>query len=138
MRENLRTGLAVQHFRDAVLAGGIVSIAATLDADVHFFSPAFDEPTIGRDTVAAVLARARAVYGDMTFEETSAQREAAVLFFRAQVAGAALQGCYRLRVSGEGKVSRIDALMRPVGATQALVVAMMSGGGQDHGGRPPT
>lgn len=137
MSENFRTGLAVEHFRDALQSGDSAAIAARLDDDVRFCSPAFDEPTIGRDTVAAVLARARSLYRDMTFEETGAQREAAVLFFRAEVDGNALQGCYRLLVSGEGRVTRVDALMRPVGATQVLVAAMMRGDGQAPRGRAP-
>lgn len=128
MLEKGENALVVERFRDAVLSGDAAAIAARLDLDVRFFSPAFDEPATGRDTVAAVLARARSLYGDMTFEETGAQRDAGVLFFRARVEGHALQGCYRLRLSDAGTVADLDALLRPLPAAQALVAAMMRGG----------
>ncbi len=127
MPEKGQAELDVERFRDAMLSGDAAAIAARLDVAVQFFSPAFDEPAVGRDTVAAVLARARSIYGDLTFEETNAQRDAAVLFFRALVDGHALQGCYRLQLSDEAMVLRLDALTRPLPATQALVAAMMRG-----------
>ncbi len=123
--ENARAEQDVARFRDAVLGGDPTAIAARLDVGVRFFSPAFREPSVGRDTVAAVLTRARSIYQDLSFDETRAQREAGVLFFRAVVDDQPLQGCYRLRLSDEGTVIALDALVRPLAATQALVEAMM-------------
>lgn len=110
--------------RDAVRRGDAARIAATLDDDVRFFSPAFTEPTEGRERVAGVLAVAGHVYEGLTFGEPLVDGASAAMFFDAHVDGHPLQGCYRLDVAA-GRVTRLDALMRPIEAVQALVATMM-------------
>ncbi len=113
-----------QRLREAMLVGDPGGIAATLAEDVLFYSPAFAEPTRGRETVAGVLTVAKQVYGRMDFGETLTEGSTAAMFFEAEVDGHRLQVCYRLQVSA-GRVARLDALVRPLEAAQALVSAMM-------------
>lgn len=109
-----------------MLTGEAAAVAATLADDVAFYTPAFIEPTRGRATVAAVLAMAKQVYGEMLFTEALTGDGAAALFFEAEVDGHQLQGCYRLHVSADALVQRLDVFTRPLEATRALVAAMMS------------
>ena len=113
-------------FRAAMRDGAAARLGAVLDDDVTFYSPAFAEPSTGRDRVAAILATASGVYGDLSFEQQLVAGPTAVLFFEADVAGQHLHGCYRLTVSELGTITGIEALMRPLDAVQALVTTMMS------------
>jgi hypothetical protein len=122
--ESSAAGVA-ERFRVAMAGADADRIAGTLTSDVAFYSPAFADPTLGRATVAAVLATAAEVYRRMDFGEPLTAGPLAVLFFEAEVSGHALQGCYRLQTSPDGQVARLDALMRPLEATQALVAEMM-------------
>lgn len=116
-------GVALR-LREAVLGGAVDPIAAVLDEEVRFFSPAFAEPAVGRERVAGVLAVAGGVYEGLVFGEPLVDGTSAVVFFDARVEGRPLQGCYRLDVAA-GRVTRLDALMRPLDAVQALVATMM-------------
>lgn len=117
-------GDGADRFRTAMLTGEADVIADVLSGDVLFFSPAFSEPTSGRATVARVLATATQVYVGMRFDETLVAGSTAAVFFQADVDDQRLQACYRLTLSPDGLVERLDVLMRPVGATRALVAAM--------------
>lgn len=83
-------------FRTAVLTGEADAIGEVLSDDVLFYSPAFGDPTVGRVTVAGVLATAKLVYGEMRFGQTLTGGSTAVLFFEADVNELRLQACYRL------------------------------------------
>lgn len=47
------------------------------------------------------------------------------MFYEAEIDGQQLQACYRLQLSPDGLVGRLDVLTRPLEATQALIAAMM-------------
>jgi hypothetical protein len=117
---------AADRFRAAMEQGSARGLGEVLDANVAFYSPAFAEPTVGREPVAAVLATAREIYGDLRFEQQLTQDTTTALFFTADVDGHRLQGCYRIVVSPEDTVVRLDALMRPIDAAQTLVATMMN------------
>jgi hypothetical protein len=117
---------AAEALRAAVTGGTVDGIAHVLAADVAFRSPAFAQPSIGRDTVAVVLATARQVYAGLTFTDLIADGERAALFFEASVEGEAIEGCYRVRATGDGAVAELAGLFRPVAPTEELVRAMMA------------
>lgn len=117
--------IATQALRAAVQDGDAAAIARVLAADVEFASPAFAEPTVGRERVAPVLATARQLYAGLAFTGELADGDRGALLFEASVGGERLQGCYWVRAAAEGTVARIDALFRPVTATQYLVREMM-------------
>jgi len=122
--ESLAAG-AAHHLREAMTSGEVDRIAAVLADEVAFYSPAFQEPATGRETVAAILTTAAGVYSRLNFGDQFAAGQTAALFFDAVVDGQPLQVCYRLRTTPDGQVIRLDALMRPLEATQALVTEMM-------------
>lgn len=105
--------------------GDVQALNAALHDDVNFYSPASVEPTVGRERVAKVLATAGQIYGGMAVEQLITEGPTGALFFRVDIDGLTLQVCYRLEVETDGRITRLDALMRPLQAAEALVVRMM-------------
>lgn len=105
--------------------GDVQALNAALHDDVNFYSPASAEPTVGRERVAKVLATAGQIYGGMAVEQLITEGPTGALFFRVDIDGLTLQVCYRLEVETDGRITRLDALMRPLQAAEALVVRMM-------------
>lgn len=105
--------------------GDVQALNAALHDDVSFYSPASAEPTVGRERVAKVLATAGQIYGGMAVEQLITEGPTGALFFRSDIDGLTLQVCYRLEVETDGRITRLDALMRPLQAAEALVVRMM-------------
>lgn len=116
---------AVQQLRAAVAAGSATHIAALLSPSVVFYSPAFPAPAVGIERVGQVLAMAGRIYGALTIGHSYGDGESAATFFTARIGDHDLQVCYRVDCDTDGRIERIDALMRPLGAAQELVTRMM-------------
>jgi hypothetical protein len=106
--------------RDALAA----AVEATLAEDVVFNSPVVFHPYVGRSAVMTVLRAVFEVLEDFRYEEEFEAGDRRALIFRARVGDREVQGLDLLQLDGDGKVSELTVMVRPMSAMLALAEAM--------------
>jgi hypothetical protein len=124
--------MAGNEFRAAVEAGInggdrealAAAVDSTLAEDIVFNSPVVFRPYRGRGAVMTVLRAVFEVLGDFRYEAEFEAGDRRALIFRARVGDREVQGLDLLQLDGDGKVSELTVMVRPMSAMLALAEAM--------------
>ena len=113
-------------FRAAVEARDLEAIPALLAPDAVFVSPVAFRPYQGRELVAAILVGVGRVLEDLVYvrEYATADGDGLALLFDARVGDLQVQGCDFLRFDGEGRISELMVMLRPLSGVQAVAERM--------------
>jgi hypothetical protein len=104
-------------FRAAVEARDAAAVRACLAEDVRFHSPLRYTPFTGRDEVAAILqipAEVFAFRDSFRYTRVFDDGDQQALFFEAMIEDRAIEGVDLLRLDGNGLVTEIRVMMRPL------------------------
>ena len=117
---------AADQFRAAVEADDIEAGAAAMTPDVVLNSPIAFRPFEGREAVTVVLGAVKSVFGDFRYETQSASEDGRdhVLVFRTSVGEREVHGADFLHLDEDGAIDRLDVMVRPLSAANALAEAM--------------
>jgi hypothetical protein len=112
-------------FRAAVEAEDRDGVRAALAEDVVFRSPVVFRPYEGHAVVSAILTEgAMNVFQDFRYVEHFEDEETAALIFKATVGDREVDGLDLLRFDGDGKVTELMVMVRPMSGLNALGEAM--------------
>lgn len=112
-------------FKAAIEREDKEALASTLADDVVFRSPVVFRPYEGHAVVSAILTEgAMNVFEDFRYVERFEQGDAAALIFNARVGDREVDGLDLLRFDGDGKVSELTVMVRPMSGLGALAEAM--------------
>jgi len=112
-------------FRSAVEAEDADAMTDALADDVVFRSPAVFTPYEGKPVVSAILVEGAAkVFEDFRYVDQIENDGVAALIFQARVGDRQLDGLDLLRFDGDGKVSELMVMVRPMSGLNALAEAM--------------
>lgn len=113
-------------FVEAVHQRSREQLEAALAPDVRFFSPVVFRPYEGRDLVLTILAEgAMEVFGDdFTYVHRLEDGDVATLIFNVTVDGREIDGLDLLTFDGDGLVSELKVMARPMSGLSALAEAM--------------
>ncbi len=111
-------------FRAAVESRDLARMEAALHPDVVFRSPAVFKPYEGREAVLHVLGAVVQVFEDFEYTDVLAGEGTHALVFRARVGERMLEGFDHLTVDGDGLVTELVVMVRPLSGLMALAEAM--------------
>lgn len=113
-------------FRAAVEAWDFDAIPELLAEDVVFRSPVAFKPYQGREMVGAILGGVSRVFEDFRYDREIGAEGARdhVLEFRARVGDTEVHGVDILQTSGDGLITELVVMVRPLSAANALAAAM--------------
>ncbi len=112
-------------FRSAVEAEDKEALAAALAEDVVFRSPVVFKAYEGHAVVTAILTEgAMNVFEDFRYTDQLENGNTAALVFKAKVGDREVDGLDLLRFDGNGKVSELTVMVRPMSGVNALAEAM--------------
>lgn len=97
---------------------------AALHPDVVFRSPAVFTPYRGRESVMALLATVIEVFEDFRYIDELSGQDTHALVFEARVGDKALQGLDHLTLDGDGLVTELVVMVRPLSGLMALAQEM--------------
>lgn len=111
-------------FRTAVESRDIEAMRATLAEDVVFFSPVAFQPFQGRDVVTEVLSNVFEVFGDFSYTDELVGDGTHALVFSTYVDGKQVEGLDHLVLDGDGKVTQLTVMLRPLSGVIAMAEQM--------------
>jgi hypothetical protein len=111
-------------FRAAVEAQDVDAMASALHPEARFLSPAVFRPYEGRDAVMGVLRHVVEVFEDFRYTDELAGEGVEGLVFEARVGEKAIQGWDYLKVDGDGLVTELTVMIRPLSGLIAVAEAM--------------
>ena len=112
-------------FRTAVEAEDHHALRACLADDVTFHSPALFDPVVGVDDVMTYLRAVTVVFEGVTYTGTFAGADGRELLeFHTRVGDRQVQGVDLLTFDGDGLVTDLTVLLRPLRGLEATVAAM--------------
>jgi hypothetical protein len=112
-------------FKAAAESADAEAMASALAADVVFRSPVVFRPYQGHAVVSTILVEAAfKVLEDFRYTDRFEAALSAVLVFEARVSDRDVQGVDLLRFNGEGQVSELTVIVRPMSGLVALAEAM--------------
>ena len=112
-------------FSAAVQARDPEALSDALAEDVSFRSPVVFRPYQGRSLVSTILTEgAMKVFEDFRYTDRLEGDGSAALVFEARVGEREVQGVDLLRFDGDGRVSELVVMVRPMSALNALAAAM--------------
>ena len=111
-------------FRDAVNAKDVEAMAAALDPEVRFFSPAVFRPYEGREAVMGVLRHVVEVLEDFRYTDELSGDGTFGLVFEARVGDKQVQGWDYLVMGDDGLVTELTVMIRPLKGLIAVAEAM--------------
>jgi hypothetical protein len=116
--------LLADRFKSAAEAADHDALMAALAPDVVFHSPIVFKPYVGREAVAPILAAVMTVFEDFRYVDQLEGDGSAALVFSARVGDRSLDGLDHLRFDGDGLVSALTVMVRPLSAAMALAETM--------------
>ena len=111
-------------FRAAVEAEDFDALQALLAPDVTFFSPVAFKPYRGRALVGAILRGVGRVFEDLVYVRELHDDDGLALVFETRIGDTTVNGVDLMRVDGDGLISELKVMVRPLSAAQALAAAM--------------
>jgi hypothetical protein len=111
-------------FRAAVEARDFTAISSLLADDVAFYSPVAFKPYRGREIVSAILRGVDRLFGDLTYVRELRDEEGLALIFETSIGDVAVNGVDFLKVDGEGRITELKVMVRPLSASQAVAAGM--------------
>jgi SnoaL-like protein len=118
------TKITPHPYRTALETRDAETLAAALHPDVTFYSPAFEDPLRGRDTVLALFAVLATVFEDPEITDELAGHGTHAITFRVSVDGHPIEGVDHLQLDEDGRVRSITVSMRPLASVQVLAARM--------------
>ena len=119
-----RSGGRVNAFGTAILAADLTALAGLLHPDVTFNSPAVFQPYRGRAAVLRVLTAATQTIEDFAYTGETHGSGVDVLRFRGRVGRYQLEGVDIVTTDGDGQITDVTVMVRPLRGLEALVAAM--------------
>jgi hypothetical protein len=116
--------VAPHPYRRALEARDAEALAAVLHPDVTFYTPAFEAPLRGRDTVLALFGVLATVFEDPEITDELAGEGTHAITFRLSVEGHPIEGVDHLQLAEDGRVRSITVSMRPLASLQVLAARM--------------
>lgn len=116
----------MQPFRAAIEARDLDAAEALLAEDVVFHSPIAFTPYRGRKAVGMVLRAVIEVFEDFRYVREIGAEGAAdhALVFRTRIGEKEIEGCDFLHLNGEGAITELTVMVRPLNGALALAAAM--------------
>ncbi len=116
----------MQAFKSAVEADDLEALAATMNEDVVFKSPAAHKIYAGRDVTMTLLANVTAVFEDFTYLYTIGAEgdKHQALVFEAKVGERTVTGCDFITLGDNGLIDELMVMIRPLSGLVALAEAM--------------
>lgn len=111
-------------FRAAVEAKDLEAMQAALHPDVVFRSPAVHTPYEGRDKTLELLRHVVEVFEDFRYIGDVEQGDTQALIFAARVGDKELQGLDLVKTDGDGLITELTVMVRPLSGLIALAQAM--------------
>ncbi|HJR89140.1 MAG TPA: nuclear transport factor 2 family protein [Aeromicrobium sp.] len=116
-------------FREAIEAalggtGNFDAVERLLADDVVFTSPVAFKPYPGRSLTAAILRGVGRVFTDFHYVREINDEPHSALIFEAKVGDVSVNGCDFITVNGEGLISELTVMVRPLKGAHALADAM--------------
>lgn len=116
----------VNAFRAAVEAGDLAAMEEALHPDVVFRSPVVFKPYEGRDAVMHLLRTVFEVFEDFEYTDELEGDGTHALVFKANVGDKSVEGLDHLTIDGEGLVTQLVVMVRPLSGQIALAQEMGS------------
>jgi SnoaL-like domain len=113
-----------QAFRTAVERRDLDAMAAALHPDVVFHSPAVFKPYEGREATMVLLRHVIEVFEDFRYLDELSGDTTHGLVFAARVGDRTLQGWDYLKFDGDGLITELTVMVRPLSGLIALAQAM--------------
>ncbi len=114
-------------FRNAVEAGDLDAMIATLSPSIVLRGPVRDEPLEGREAVGRLFAILFNVFEDLRFVGSYASTDGAeLLHFLWRLGGREVEGVDMLRFDANGLIEDYRVMIRPLSAVLALRDAVFS------------
>jgi len=111
-------------FRKAAESKDFSAADDLFSAEPVFRSPAVHQPYEGRDAMRAVLGAVVQVFEDFRYTGQVEDGDTAVLIFEARVGDKQVGGVDILTFDGDGKISELMVMIRPLRGLEALVAQM--------------
>ena len=112
-------------FTSAVKSRDAEALTDALADDVVFRSPVVFKAYDGKPVVSAILTEgAMKVFDDFRYVERFEDGDVAALIFKARVGDREVDGLDLLRFDGDGKVTELMVMVRPMSGLHALSEAM--------------
>jgi hypothetical protein len=111
-------------FREAVERPDLDAMAAALHPDVVFHSPAVFKPYHGRDATMGLLRHVIVVLEDFRYVDQLHGAGSEGLVFAAHVGEKTLEGWDYLKLDGDGLVTELTVMIRPLSGLIAVAQAM--------------
>lgn len=116
--------MSTSPFRTAVEGGDVEAAVALLHPDVEFRSPVVHRPYVGAGAVAHVLRHVTQVFEDFRYVDELATGDRVGLVFRARVGDREVEGWDYLTLDGDGRITAVVVMVRPLSGLVALAEAM--------------
>lgn len=113
-------------FKNAVESWDRDALADSLAEDVSFRSPVVYRPYEGRDVTLGILEAVSRVFEGFRYLDRIEGEDSAALVFAAEVDGRELEGLDHLTFDGDGRISELRVMVRPMSAVHALAEAMQA------------
>src|SRR4051794_19400787 len=114
----------MHQFRAAVEARDHAGMVAAMAPDVLLHSPVAFRPFDGQESVAGVFTALLDTFEDFEYTDELREGDTIALLFKARVGDKQLQGLDWLRLDGDGLVSELTVMIRPLSGIMALGEAM--------------
>ena len=111
-------------FRAAVEAKDLDAMRAALHPDVIFRSPVVHKPYEGRDAVMFLLGAVVRVFEDFRYLDELHADGSHALIFEAKAGGRELNGLDYIRTDGDGLITELWVMIRPLSGLSAVGEAM--------------
>jgi SnoaL-like domain len=111
-------------FRTAVERRDPDAMAAALHPDVVFHSPAVFKPYEGREATMRLMRHALEVFEDFRYLDELSSDGSHGLVFAARVGDKTLEGWDYLKLDGDGLITELTVMVRPLSGLIALAQAM--------------
>jgi hypothetical protein len=111
-------------FRRAAEAKDFSATDELFSEDVVFRSPVVFKPYEGRDALVGLLGAVARVFEDFRYTDQIENGDVAALLFRARVGDREVDGLDLLRFDGDGRISELMVMVRPMSGMHALAEAM--------------
>lgn len=92
--------------------------------DAELCAPLYWKPRQGRDTVARLIAGVGVSFGPLIYEREWVSGDELALEFRTTIDGLELKGIDLITLDETGRIKRIEVMLRPPNALQALRAKM--------------
>jgi hypothetical protein len=111
-------------FREAVEAGQAERVLPLLADEITFHNPVTFRPFQGRETLEVVVPKLLGVWQGLRYVEELHSQDRVGLVFEAHASARHVTGIDLLRFNGEGLISEVTVMVRPLSGLRALAEEM--------------